>query len=341
MHVEIKSWDDLNHDEIAFLRRTGSIPFTQIHEYAKYFSGVFNVRAFFVFVRKEKILSSMLFFQCPLYYRWLAAKIPGLLLLNKLPFALSISSYNLPGFAESLSKEERLDCFKHILRAIIKFSRRALRINFYEVNDMYRTLFVKNGFSASTWATYVTNISASKEDLWNKLHKNVRTAVRKAEKDGLTFKEIHNAHAYYKILKEDARRTKKLVIDRVKDVIADTLHNKFVIYGVFKGKKLLAAQYVFIHNKRAHIAALARSDECYDKKYTAGELLQWHSMLEVKKKGILWYDVSGVDPNPAKSTKAYGIKKFKSQFGGTFKTYMNFCKTNSRVLKFLTRSKHL
>jgi len=335
MDVKIKSLNELEAEEINFLRASTSAKCTQTYEHAKYSADVFNIRAFFVIVRKRKILATMLFYKHPIYYRWLVAKMPYLIILNKLPFALSISAYNMPAFAENLNEAEREKCFKHILKAISGFGR-TLNISFYEINEIYKPLLSSMNFNCSQRATYVTDLSRSEDVLWNAIHKNVRTAVRKAEKDGMMFKEVQNLNNYYRILKEDGQRTKKLFFERSKNFIKKVLGDKCLVFGVFKKNTLLAAQCVLVHNKFANIAALARSDLCYEKKYTAGEYLQWKSILALKRKGVLYYDMSGVDPNPKQGSKAHGIKKFKSQFAGKYTTYIN-CSKTGKLLKHIRK----
>jgi GNAT acetyltransferase-like protein len=171
--------------------------------------------------------------------------------------------------------------------------------------------------------TWVVDLGSGREKAWKQMEGRARTAVRKAEKAGVTVREARqdDLHIYYHLHQQTYRRTG--VPPHPKDyfrVIWDRILSKGLarVWIAELDGEPVAAENFGIY-KRAAIywtgAASAKGLEV-----EANSLLQWTAMQWMLNNGIEWYETGEAFPQLG-AGKYKGISDFKKSFGGCLYPY--------------------
>jgi len=165
------------------------------------------------------------------------------------------------------------------------------------------------------FGTVINDLKQSEADLFKNLHGKHRNVVRKAEKDGVEFlrgKEFKDE--CFDIVKETLDRENIDFIGKKEfDDYCEKLDNNIEFFlvkkdGVAQGAGILpydqhSAYYLWGGSiKKPHIGSM--------------NFLHWKAMMHFKNIGVKKYDFVGVRLSPDKLSKLYGIKRFKTRFGG-------------------------
>lgn len=178
---------------------------------------------------------------------------------------------------------------------------------------------LQTGFHNSLTQTYVINLQNSEEEIWEKMHKQCRTHIRKAEKEGCAVREastFSDIETYY-------------------EIHCETYHRTGVPPHPFEYFKLIwencttkGYSYFFLAERNGHI--IAADNEAYYKnamsgwtaagrdeasKIGANNLLHWHAIRWAQKKGCEWYESGEGFPDITQG-KEKGLTDFKKSFGG-------------------------
>lgn len=184
------------------------------------------------------------------------------------------------------------------------------------------------------FGTVINNLKQTEDDLFMNLHGKHRNVVRKAEKDGVKFllgKEFKDE--CFNIVKETLDRENIGFIDKKEyndycEKLGDNIEFFLVKKdGIAQGAGILpydqhSAYYLWGGSiKKPHIGSM--------------NFLHWKAMMHFKNIGVKKYDFVGVRLNPDKSSKLYGIKRFKVRFGGPTTEGVIWKKTLNKPKHFL------
>ena len=166
--------------------------------------------------------------------------------------------------------------------------------------------------------TWVVDLRVGKDVVWDRMEGRARTAVRKAEKNGVTVRHAgpRDLAAYYDIHCATYNRTgitphpkryfnviwtKFLPTDRALILVAEHEGKPVAMetFGVFKNQGLYWTG--------------ASTDTGLD--LEANSLLQWHAIMWMIERGFSFYETGEAFPH-AKSGKEKGLNDFKRSFGG-------------------------
>jgi len=185
-----------------------------------------------------------------------------------------------------------------------------------------RALMTKAGLKRLDRPGYQTiwvNLKNSTDDIWQNMNSAWRNSVRKAEKAGLHVhwtpdpKEIS---ALLRIYQSD-KATKGYdgpSVALLQSLAKHFLETNNVWAGQVKQEdRIVAAALFFCHGCAATYQIGWSTDE--GKKQAAQNLLLWGAMQKLKKNGIRYFDLGGVNDETAQ-----GVKKFKEGTGGTLVT---------------------
>ena len=75
-----------------------------------------------------------------------------------------------------------------------------------------------------------------------------------------------------------------------------------------------------------------------NRQYGGSNFLQWEIIKHQKKMGQKFYDLGGVPVSPNKSHPAYGVYKFKMNFGGDYEEYFGFEFYRNKIIRILVRA---
>lgn len=166
----------------------------------------------------------------------------------------------------------------------------------------------KKGRNIQPKKTLILNISQSEKDLLERMHQKTRYNIRLAEKKGIKIRKGNkkNFEKFWRLLIDTAKKNKfsthlKEYYEKILEIPGTEL-----FLAVYRDK-IIAANVVLFHNKQV-IYLHGASDYNY-RKLMAPHLLQWHQILEAKKRGCLEYDFWGINEE-----KWPGVTRFKRGF---------------------------
>ena len=173
--------------------------------------------------------------------------------------------------------------------------------------------------------TWVVDLGIGRDAVWKQMEGRARTAVRKAEKAGVTVREARadDLDTYHRLREETHRRTGVPPNTQTKDYFR-VIWERFLSVGLSRvwvaelnGEPVAAENFAIY--KQAGIywtgAASAKGLEV-----EANSLLQWTAMQWMLENGIEWYETGEASPQ-VNAGKLKGISDFKKSFGGTMYPY--------------------
>lgn len=152
--------------------------------------------------------------------------------------------------------------------------------------------------------------------------RNTRNHVKKAEKMGVTIRELEKADLH--LLKQITESTSKRrhftdrplsYYEQMYDLFVPRGEAKFILAEADK-LPLSAAMFLLYGDEIVYL--FSGSDEKYMKDYNAQYLIQWHMIKHAAEHGFKRYNFYGINGLPDPNSKDYGIYDFKKGFGGDF-----------------------
>lgn len=198
-----------------------------------------------------------------------------------------------------------------------------------ESTDISKKLFKTLGFRIAPMHLHaeLTNqlhITKSADELLANMRKATRYEIRKAEKLGIRVEESRNfkdINKFYNLQMETAKRqgfvpfSLKFLEEQFK-IFADT--GNAILYSSYFEKKLLAQAFVIFYGTEAVYHYGASTND--GRQYPGAYLIQWHAILEAKKRGISVYNFWGVAPEGHRFSN---LSMFKRGFGGEDFAYLH------------------
>lgn len=179
------------------------------------------------------------------------------------------------------------------------------------------------GCSNALTQTWVVGLRGGSDAVWKKMEGRARTAVRKAEKVGVTAREAtaSDRHIYYRLHRETYRRTG---VPPHSEAYFDMIWDRFLGNGLARvwiaelNGEAVAGENFGVYKQAAIYwtgAATAKGLEV-----EANSLLQWTAMQWMIDNGIEWYETGEAFPQ-FRGGKEKGLSDFKKSFGGHLYPY--------------------
>ncbi|MGI9104581.1 MAG: GNAT family N-acetyltransferase [Terriglobales bacterium] len=176
-------------------------------------------------------------------------------------------------------------------------------------------LLLRSGERMLNVATYVIDLAASQEELWERLGSKSRNMVRRAEAAGMRFtiSRMGDANLLTKFFQLHAsvaarnqfRPANKPAIQRMRQ------DGRLLIAACSAADgAVLTVNLIYTSGDSAYFLLGASVDELPP---GCGQLMHWQTSLDLKRAGLRWYDLGGVPPDPS-----HGIHRFKASLGGSF-----------------------
>lgn len=225
-----------------------------------------------------------------------------------------VSSENSEKLSTILLNEfkNRLDHFS-CTQGCINFSTTSLN---YTENPFYST-----GEEIQTAQISVIDLSKSLDVVWSLFRKGHKSEIKKAEKNGITYREANpdDLDTYYKMHEYVCSKSsiKPHNKEYFSHIFRKLLPQKKALIGIaYLGDCPIAAVNYGLHKDKAVYWTGASFPESY--RLGASHFLHWNMIQELKKKNFLWLDMGEVFSSHA-SAKIQGISDFKSGFGGNLR----------------------
>ncbi|MBR3131831.1 peptidoglycan bridge formation glycyltransferase FemA/FemB family protein [Candidatus Saccharibacteria bacterium] len=302
--------------------------FTQTPEIAKYRESEGWTIYYFAVKEKEKILAAAAAFAKPTFLGKSIYVVPGGPLLD-------LEDTKLTNFF-----------FKHLISFAKTHNGYALQISpYYELIERDRNgEVVENGFhhekavknlerfkfklcSDASQPRYLFVLDLNNrnaEELFSDFKRNTRNHIRKAEKQGVTIRELQKSELnYFKDITESTSLRRNFsdrplsYYEKIYDLFHDRDEVKFILAEAeIDGKKtpLSAAMFMLYGNEIIYL--FSGSDQKYMRDYNAQYLIQWHMIKYAAEHHFKCYNFYGIQGLPDPSSKDYGIYDFKKGFGG-------------------------
>lgn len=196
----------------------------------------------------------------------------------------------------------------------------------------HRQLFSDLGFRPAPThlhpeLSWLLDIASSEDLLLQNMRKNTRYAIKKAEKDGVTIIESANpedVEIFWKVYETTFKRQHFIPFSK------NYLKTEFETFGQNDQARFFFGQY---QGEIISAAMVMYDDVCgyyhhgasnqSHPKIPASHLVQWHAILEAKRRGCSFYNFWGVVPESQKSHPWAGLSLFKRGFGGFEEAYVH------------------
>jgi lipid II:glycine glycyltransferase (peptidoglycan interpeptide bridge formation enzyme) len=187
--------------------------------------------------------------------------------------------------------------------------------------------FLGSGFSsveACLDHEIVLNLERPKEDLWSGLDKDCRSAVRKAERDGVEVSEGGSDDFYELYLRTRERLNVKVTPKPFFKAIEDFMTKRgmatFLIARI--GGQNIGAVIMLQFGGVAWYYEGASDEKFWI--HRANNLLQWRAIELSVQRNLRAYNMTQVPSPENKANPTYGLYLFKSQFGGELRPLRTF-----------------
>jgi lipid II:glycine glycyltransferase (peptidoglycan interpeptide bridge formation enzyme) len=245
--------------------------------------------------------------------------------LYKIPLINSYLGY--VQFGPLIRKENTIFNIKKTLNVFKKFTLNenisVLKITPYIFQDEYSKFYIdalnESGFiknkKTDCYFTAILDLRKSKDDIFKKLHRSWRRYLIKAEKNNL-YIETGTDKYYWDILKKLYSESKQR--KGFKGLDPNTFseaqchlptNSKIDILVAKDSKKDPVCAHATSYLGETALGVIAASND-KGLKMNASHLIWWHTLINSKNKGALYYDLGGIDPINNSS-----VYKFKMKMG--------------------------
>jgi hypothetical protein len=172
--------------------------------------------------------------------------------------------------------------------------------------------------------TWLIDLRQGIEKVWSEMETRARTAVRKAEKQGVAVrlaKGIEDLGTYYELHSETYQRSNFRPHPKV---YFEAIWNNFVekglahiLFAVWQGQVVAAENFGFYKNAAIYWTGAASQ---VGLSLAANSLLQWKAMQWMVENNFGWYETGEAYPNLLEG-KLKGLSNFKKSFGGKLYPY--------------------
>lgn len=185
------------------------------------------------------------------------------------------------------------------------------------LSNVLERALAQRAFATRPAATVQLALDAGIEQLWDRVGKDARQKVRKAEAQGIQVWEAHaerDLDAFSRICRETAvrnrirRPTRRLA--RIRETYGSAVH----MFVSARGDQPLSAQILYVFNGIGFLGMVSCSNAALAGGLYGNDLMQWTVIKWAKAQGVRLLDWSGYALNP--SPKEIGINRFKTKWGG-------------------------
>ena len=232
-----------------------------------------------------------------------------------------------------LDKKDSQAGLEYLLNSInIELSKRSIYIESRNLNDynIFRENFQRNDYHYIPYQDYLVDCS-DKQKLFNNLGNNRKREIKKAIKSGVIIKEADNlleVIEFYNILQ-------KLYVQKVKkplfpkeffEEIFNKCFGKYFL-ATYKEKIIGGILCPIIEGRCIYEFYVCGLDEEY-REQCPSTMATWAAIEYANRNHIHFFDFMGA----GRKDQDYGVREFKSRFGGELVEYGRFIKINKPIL---------
>ncbi len=256
-----------------------------------------------------------------------------------------------PVFFVSLKKVEKNKIIKEIHELAVNEDCVFVRLedeNGYLKNTKYLFNPFKKTFSSEgifqPRMEWWLDLKESSDDLLNRVHKDHKYSIRRAQKEGIEVEiishDLHNHFSeFWKLMETTSLRDlftlhQKEYYQEIFKTAGETHEHdlkKFLVFTKLNGEYLSVALILI----KDHIANLAFAGSVSEKRELGfNHLMQWSAILEAKNRECEIYNFGGIFENGYGKKGLQGVTNFKNKFGGYAKFHGNFLDMPIKKLRY-------
>lgn len=207
-----------------------------------------------------------------------------------------------------------------------------------------KKVFLKKGYRFQPWSTHLIKLDQDQDNLHSSFDKKTRYDIRKSEKNNLTFKMPEGPDylkEFYELKNEEYQRDGRKIApisksyeERWKNLYKNGFEKVFLAknhdHAISGISNIIFNGYLIQHG-------VANS---LNRNLLSGTFLTWETIKWAIKNKQKYYDMGGVNPNPA-SSKEKNIDFFKSKWGGqkySFGIYTKILDKKKQILSSILKN---
>ena len=174
--------------------------------------------------------------------------------------------------------------------------------------------------------TVILDLSRAESEILSSMRRQTRYEVRKSEKLGLKVtrdNSIETFKKFHKVQLETARR-QNFIPPKLEELMAyrDSFGENINIYTAkTKSGEDIAYALLMTYGREAEYFEAASTK--LNRKLPGAYAIQWQIIKDLKKRGILRYNLWGIAPEGAKNHRYSGVTTFKTGFGGSIVEFVS------------------
>jgi len=319
VEASLKPFDEWNE----FLARNPFGTFFQTSFYADYAEHDAGLQPFFLRAKQnERVAGQLLLLK--------GSKFHGLL-ANKpfSSFTTKIARSLLPAFHWVYGPvAESENAALALLKKAVEVSRKKIRECSPHPLQQFENAFARAGFKPKKWGTFIIDLSLSESELWKNVDHSARKLVNRTleQVDVKQVEDEKELLAYYNVLNENRKRV-GVTPYRYSSLLWKIWRESgtgAVFIAVEKNSgRVLAGLGVSFFNGFLNEWGAGTSNYAIENHVYAQDAIKWSVIKWAKEKNFRFFDLTGVNPNPA-GEKEKGIYQFKQKWGGKLVEYNEY-----------------
>jgi serine/alanine adding enzyme len=232
-----------------------------------------------------------------------------------------------------LDKKDSEVGLEYLLNSINKeYNGRSIYIESRNLNDynIYRANFQRNNWRYIPYQDYLVDCS-DKQKMFNNLGNNRKREIKKAIKSGVFMKEAENifeVYEFYKILEKlYVQKIKKPLFSKIFfEEIFNKCFGKYLLV-MYENKIIGGILCPIIEGRYIYEFYVCGLDEEFKEQYPS-TMATWAAMEYANRNNIPVFDFMGA----GRKDKYYGVREFKSRFGGELVEHGRYIKIYNPIL---------
>ena len=311
----------------------------------------------------EKFSASNLFILIYDKEKSLLGGICGRIRNNKKPFKYVASTLWLDSGPLSIVKDNKKanEIKKIILIETLRVAKKSGVILVYTshwTREKNKSLYIDCNYDVLEYGTFINDLLLNESEIFGNFKSENRRAIKKAIKSNVHTLHLRNEEAiqYINDFQLLRKKTQDRALKRNKSASMQLKSDRFLLQ-IFKNKNIeTVLSLAFVKDKMVSGALLVGggktiyyyiggSDIELNLKYRTSNFLHFEIMKYAKNNGYMFYDFGGSPINPETTDPAYGIFRFKKNYGGEFKIFFGgvyeIKRFRSKLLKIILKNKLL
>jgi len=258
-------------------------------------------------------------------WRFDDGKIKANIIQHKIPFGKSYLyiPHGPEIFFENITGglKNEVDNFLRYLKNLAK-ENKSIFVKIEPLSDIVVEMVFRKGIKKSKKEiqpsrSVILNLDLSEDELLERMHRKTRYNIKVAERNGIVVKNVNDLDAFWKLLKNTAKRDRfashaKEYYQKLLNLNGGELKTDLVL-AYYDGKPLAGA--ILLRYGDTEYYLHGALDYNY-RHLMAPYSLHWENIKYLKQNGLKYYDLWGAD-----ARKWPGVTRFKLGWGGDVKEY--------------------